>query len=318
MPRRLSRRQYLEELGRLAFPASALLLPPRSSTLGTQRLLSASTESIGIIDTHVHLWKSDPRYPWAKETTNPPNQDALPEKLLELMKANGVAKTLLIHVIYYRWDNSYMLDVLKQHPRIFRGICRVNPESPAAPDDLSRLSRTPGFAGVRLSPADGPEGDWIRGPLMPPLWKRAQDLKTVMTVLTSTRRLPDVGKLIERHPDLDVMIDHMADCPIDQPEELQKLLALARYPRVFVKISHMWRLSKQPYPYTDTHDMVHRLYDVFGPRRLMWGTDWPMLEPFCSYAQALSLVRDELKFLSFEDKRWVLGRTAERIWPFPA
>jgi L-fuconolactonase len=70
-----------------------------------------------IIDPHVHVWKRDPRYPWAKETTRPPEKDATPEMLLELMRANGVARTVLIQVIYYRWDNSYTADVLRQYPQ---------------------------------------------------------------------------------------------------------------------------------------------------------------------------------------------------------
>src|SRR6185436_9625478 len=136
-----------------------------------------------IIDPHVHVWKHDPRYPWAKETTHPPEKDATPDMLLELMGANGVARTVIIQVIHYRWDNSYAADVLRHYPKYFRGVARVNPESPAAPDDLSRLVKQQGFQGVRLSPAADASGDWIRGPLMPPLWKRCQDLRVPMTIL---------------------------------------------------------------------------------------------------------------------------------------
>jgi L-fuconolactonase len=311
----LTRREYFQRLAGLAGLGATGLSLSSNSTLAADL---ADEPTSRIIDPHVHVWKNDSNYPWAKETTNPPKEDALPEKLLELMKANGVSKTMIIQVIHYRWDNRYMFDVIQKYPTMFRGITRVNPESSSAPDDLKRLSRMPGFAGVRISPATGPEGNWIRGPLMPPLWKHAQELQTVMTVLTSTSRLPEVGKLIEQHPQLDVVIDHMADCPIDQPEELQKLLNLARFPRVCVKISHTWSLSKQAYPYPDTHDMVHRIYDEFGPQRLMWGTDWPLVDQHCGYAKALSLVRDELKFLNTEDKHWILGKTVERIWPFPA
>ena len=281
--------------------------------------LAAQTRTpMRIIDPHVHVWKRDPRYPWAKETTNPPPDDALPETLLSLMQANGVSHTVIIQVIHYRWDNSYARDVIRQHPGKFLGVCRVNPESPAAPDDLSRHVKEEGFRGVRISPAASASGDWIAGPLMPPLWRRTQDLKVPMTVLTSTSRLPEVARLIERHPDLDVVIDHMADCPPDRPGELAKLLDLARFPRVFVKISHTWSVSKQPYPYADTHTQVKKLYDAFGPRRLMWGTDWPLVERACGYAKALAMVRDELRFLNDDDKGWMLAKTIERIWPFPA
>jgi len=58
-------------------------------------------------------------------------------------------------------------------------------------------------------------------------------------------------------------------------------LALARYERVFVKLSHLWSLSHEAYPYPDTHDQVRKLYDAFGPRRLVWGSDWPLVESYC-------------------------------------
>lgn len=268
-----------------------------------------------IIDPHVHVWKHDPRYPWAPETAKPPEKDATPEMLLELMRANGVARTVIIQVIYYRWDNRYLAGVLKQYPQYFQGVARVNPEDPAAPDHLSKLVEQ-GFRGVRISPAAGAVGDWIRGPLMPPLWQRCLALKVPMTVLAPVTRMPNVAPLIERFPALTVVIDHMADCPPGEPRELDKLLALARYPKVFVKISHTWSLSREPYPYRDSQAQVKRLYDAFGPHRLMWGTDWPLVENYCGYAKAVAVVRDEMKFLNAEDRRWVLGRTVEQVWPF--
>lgn len=279
-------------------------------------VLAGKPSSYRIIDPHVHVWKQDPRYPWAKETTKPPTQDATPEMLLKLMQANGVAKTVIIQVVYYRWDNSYLRDVLKQYPQYFHGVARVDPENPAAPDHLSRLVQEEGFRGVRISPGADARGDWIRGPLMPPLWKRCEQLKVPMTVLAPVTRMPDVALLAEKFPGLTVVIDHMADSPLDQPELLEKLIALKRYPKVFVKVSHTWGLSKQPYPYRDSQAQVKRLYDAFGPKRLMWGTDWPLVENFCGYAKALAIVRDEMSFLNAEDKSWMLSKTVERVWPF--
>ncbi|MFN7995592.1 MAG: amidohydrolase family protein [Bryobacteraceae bacterium] len=268
-----------------------------------------------IIDPHVHVWVNDLRYPWAAETKSPPRRDATPEMLLKLMKANGVERTVIVQFIGYRWDNSYALAALQKYPQYFRGVARVNPLDPAAPDHLSALIGQ-GFQGVRLSPFNDPADDWIRGPLMPALWQRADQLHVPMQILSTTARMPDIGRLAERYPDLTVIIDHMASCPPNAPEELAKLLALARYPKVFVKISHTWDVSKQPYPYFDAQENVKRLYDTYGPKRLMWGTDWPMVEERASYRQALSVVRDDMKFLNEEDKSWILSRTIERIWRF--
>jgi predicted TIM-barrel fold metal-dependent hydrolase len=280
--------------------------------------LNAMAAEPRIIDPHVHVWKHDPAFPFAAGA-NVPARDAAPETLLEKMNANGVARTVTIQVIHYRYDNSYLASVLKKYPKLFRGVARVDPLDPAAPDHLSQLTQQ-GFHGVRLSPSGNASGDWFHGPLMPPLWKRCDDLKVPMTVLAPVSRMPEVGLLLERTPELTVVVDHMADCPADQPSELEKLIALKRYPNVFVKVSHTWSLSKQAYPWVDSQELVRRLHQAFGPQRLMWATDWPIVEntPGATYERALAVVRDEMKFLNAEDKSWMLSKTIERVWPFGA
>src|SRR5262245_61748384 len=303
----LSRRELLQTAA-----AAALVGAARSS------LMSQPAQVPPIIDPHVHVWRNDPRYPWPKELANPPKDDALPSTLLQLMKAHGVEKTVIVHVIHYRWDCRYAGDTIKAQGDKFMGVCRVEPTADSAANDLSRWVRDYGFHGVRLSPAAGAAGDWINDQArMDRIFKRAAELKIPMCILCPSTRLLDVGKVIERHKDnLDICIDHMADCPIDKPDELKSLLVLAKSPRVFVKISHLWSLSKEKYPYRDTHDRVKRLYDQFGPQRLMWGTDWPGVEEYCGYAKALALYRDELAFFTAEDRRWILGGTALKLWPF--
>jgi predicted TIM-barrel fold metal-dependent hydrolase len=290
-------------------------MPDKTRREAIKMALAANFSDFQIIDPHVHVWKHDPAFPFAPGA-KVPDFDATPEALLELMHANGIAKTVIIQVIHYRYDNSYLAAVLKQYPTYFRGVCRVDPLDPAAPDHLSHISSLPGFHGVRISPAADATGDWIAGPLMPPLWQRCQQLKVPMTLLAPISRMPEIGRLIERFPDLTVVIDHMADCPVDHPEELEKLIALARYPRVFVKISHTWSLSKTAYPWTDSQALVKRLYDTFGPKHLMWATDWPIAKDRATYAQRLQVIRDGMPFPNEDDKRWLLSGTVERVWKF--
>jgi predicted TIM-barrel fold metal-dependent hydrolase len=275
----------------------------------------AQTVPIPFLDSHVHVWKTDPAFPFAAGAhPSPASPDA--EALLDLMHANNVLRTVLIQVIHYKWDNAYLADVLKRYPNTFHGVCRVNPEDPAAPDTLARLTETQGFRGVRLSPAAGPGGDWIAGPLMPPLWRRCAQLKVPMTLLIPVTRLPQIHPLIEANPDLQVVIDHMADCPLGDPAKLDLLLALAKYPKVFVKASHMWSLSAQPYPYADAMAQVQRLNQAFGPTRLMAGTDYPISLPKQSYAQTVALYRDHMPFLSPADHAQILSKTVQLVWPF--
>lgn len=297
----------------------------KAAAAGVATLAGCGSESAApekadrkIIDPHVHVWVNDPQYPWPAENLDPPKEDATAEMLLELMARHGVSNTVIVHPIHYRWDCRYVGDTLKKYPRKFQGVCRVNPEAADAADELSKWTEEWGFKGVRLSPSGGPPGDWINNAdLMHPIWSRTEQLKVPMLLLTVTSRLPACRSYIEKYPELDVVIDHMADCPIDAPpEELNSLLTLAQFPRVYCKITHPWVLTKQAYPYRDTWDLVKKVYDAFGPDRLMWGTDWPVSGNRLTYGQALELVRDEMDFFTAEDKDWILGKTIERLWPF--
>jgi predicted TIM-barrel fold metal-dependent hydrolase len=93
---------------------------------------------------------------------------------------------------------------------------------------------------------------------------------------------------------------------------------LKRYPKVFVKVSHTWSISRQQYPWLDAQEYVKRLHAAFGPERLMWATDWPIVENVSTYERALHVVRDEMKFLNAEDKNWMMNKSIERVWPFGA
>src|SRR5579864_4544111 len=129
--------------------------PSRRTFLGSQAITmaenTAASPNYHVIDPHVHVWKHDPQFPFA-DGAHVPARDATPDMLLELMKGNGVQRTVSIQVIHYRYDNRYLASVLKQYPQYFKGVARVDPLDAAAPDHLSRLTEQ-GFRGVRLSPA---------------------------------------------------------------------------------------------------------------------------------------------------------------------
>ena len=108
---------------------------------------AATLSSYRILDPHVHVWKHDPEFPFAPGA-KVPDYDATPEMLLQLMKANGVQKTVIIQVIHYRYDNSYLAAVLKQYPNFFQGVCRGRSvrsrrSRSSRPAHRARFSRSP-------------------------------------------------------------------------------------------------------------------------------------------------------------------------------
>jgi len=143
------------------------------SFAGFALALPAAAEEYAIVDAQIHVGINDPRYPWFAGTDNPPREDRTPAMALDWMKANGVQRTVIAQYIGYKWDNRYCLDSIKKYAPYFQGVCRVDPTDPNAPDKLSHLTEQ-GFHGVRISPSADAGGDWINGPLMSPLWKRAQ------------------------------------------------------------------------------------------------------------------------------------------------
>src|SRR5262249_51374491 len=99
--------------------------------------------------------------------------------------------------------------------------------------------------------------------------------------LMCTGRLEQAAELAGRHPQTQLVIDHLG---LPQPQEppapaqpfadLPKLLALAAHANVAVKISGACTLSHAPFPYPDIWEPLARIFDAFGLQRCLWGTDW--------------------------------------------
>jgi L-fuconolactonase len=95
--------------------------------------------------------------------------------------------------------------------------------------------------------------------------------------------------------------------------DLPKLLALAQYDNVRVKISGACTMSHQPFPYDDIWDPVLRIIDAFGLDRCMWGTEWTRTIGMLTYEQGVAPFRDT-KRLSESDKVRLMGGTLSRVY----
>jgi predicted TIM-barrel fold metal-dependent hydrolase len=116
-----------------------------------------------------------------------------------------------------------------------------------------------------------------------------------------------------------LIIDHMGALTREQGPaafaNIDLLLALARHPNVFVKTTGAPSNSAEPFPYRDVQPFLRQMYDAFGARRLMWGSDITRLKG--TYEECLRLFRDELDFLSAEDKEWILGKSLAEVLKWP-
>ena len=114
-----------------------------------------------------------------------------------------------------------------------------------------------------------------------------------------------------------IALDHNGGAPrIEEPPYpgMAPIVNLAKYANVYVKlIPHK---EQEPFPYRDSFDAFKRLFDAFGPQRLMWGTNFPGVERETGYQPALEIFAEHIDWLSGEDKEWVLGKTAAGIYDF--
>lgn len=280
-----------------------------------------------IIDTHMHVWSDDlERYPFAHpydKDYQPPKIPASLEILRKEMDESGVTHCVLVQTICHGWDNRYLVHCLEADRKRFRGQGLIDPTDPKVADKLEFWMTKHRLSGMRFSPIyyEGKD-DWLGG--QDELWKKAEELKAIFNYFIATAQLPRLEDRIRRYPKVRIVIDHLARIDLkakDPLPEFEKLLALAKYANVWVKVSELCIISpSEKYPYKDTFPWLRRMFDAFGPDRLMWGTGFPGAtraqagRP--SLQQELDLIGKEINFFSAADREKILGRNAAKLWGF--
>jgi predicted TIM-barrel fold metal-dependent hydrolase len=133
-------------------------------------------------------------------------------------------------------------------------------------------------------------------------------------------RLEQAGQLAARNPNTQLVIDHLGlQQPFEPPPpahpwaDLPKVLALAAYPNVAIKISGACTLSHQPFPYNDVWDPLGRIFDAFGFNRCLWGTDWTRAVKLLTYQQGVEAFRVTDR-LSDSDRAALMGGSLARVY----
>jgi predicted TIM-barrel fold metal-dependent hydrolase len=289
----------------------------------------AAVERPLLIDTHLHVWSGDTKaFPFAHPTNanfKAPPLAGTAEMLLEEMERHAIDHAVLVQVIYYGWDNRYIARCIQRHPRRFRAQGLIDPTDPEVAAKLEYWMREHGLSGVRLSPIYyAGRDDWLTSEPHHRLWKKAAALGAIFNFFIAAHQLAKLETMLAAYPEVRVVIDHLARVDLAGPDaagEVAKLTRLARFPNVWVKVSELNLLSpSKTYPYADTFPWVKRVYETFGPDRLLWGTGFPGTTREQAgrppLEQELALVRRELPFFSTGDRDKLLGGNAAQLWKF--
>lgn len=296
------------------------------ATLGgvMTRTAAANDATSPWIDAHSHIWPPEvDKFPLApgktKKDLDPPS--FTDEELMKHARPEGVGRVVLIqHSVYHLWDNSYLLDAVKRHPKAFRVQGMVDDHKPDPGATMKGLLPL-GVTGFRITPfvrTKEEQPKWLDTPGMAEMWKTGAKTRQAMCLLINPADLPATDAMCARHPDTPVVIDHFARIGADgviRDDDVKALCNLARHKHVHVKVSAFYALGKKKPPYDDLTPMIRRLLDSFGPNRLMWASDAPyQVQGVNTYKASITLVRDRLDFLSKADREWLLARTAEAVF----
>ena len=242
-----------------------------------------------IIDTHTHFYDpSRPQgVPWPSPKEDWLYRRVLPEHYQALARPEGVGGTVVVEASAWLEDNQWVLDLAAADPFILGLVGHLDPGTEAFAGQLERFAANPLFRGIRVGFRQGmDQGAFLAD--MELLAKRDLELDVIM----GYEHLGEVARLARRLPELRIVINHVGSVPIDgkapDPGWVEAMQRAAAHPLVFCKVSGMAELSQvQPAPadlgfYTPVLDV---LWAVFGPERLIYGSNWPVCERAAQYAQ---------------------------------
>jgi L-fuconolactonase len=271
-----------------------------------------------IIDSQVHVWPPDrPDRPLGSGHTERTPYSY--EQLLADMDRAGVDRAILVPPSIDANRNDYALEAVRKHPDRFAVMGKV-PLKTADRDCLKPWRNEPGMLGVRLTFHRDADRPWLTDGTADWFWPEAE-FHDIPVMVHAPERLPEIGEIAERYPNLRLIVDHMgfARATIDDKvgPAVERIIALSRHPNVFVKVSALPCFSTEPYPFKNLHEPLRRVIEAFGPRRAFWGSDITRVPPTCSFRQVVTQFTEELDFLSPADLEWIMGRgLAECLrWP---
>ncbi len=274
-----------------------------------------------VTDAQLHVWEVDrPDRPWPQPPRNAPQREGGFSSLeaVAAMDAIGVDRAVIVPPTWIGENNATALEAAARHPGRFGVMGRFDPTAPDGQARLAGWLRQPHMLGIRMTFIAAPPLSALEDGSLEWFWTACERDRIPIMILLGG--MPEKAiPIAERHPDLTLILDHMAlnltAAGLDAWESLDRTVSMARFPKMHVKVSSAPNFSTEAYPHRDIQPLLRKLFDAYGPRRLFWGSDFTRLRG--TYANCLRLFQEDLDFLSAEDREWITGRgIADALhWP---
>ncbi|MGF6721440.1 L-fuconolactonase [Paraburkholderia sp. GAS41] len=268
------------------------------------------------IDAHQHYW--DPArddYGWLTPDLSALYRAFGPADLAPLRERSDVQRTVVVQAAPTVEETRYLLDLARDEASIAGVVGWVPMRSHEAPGLIAELARQPKFKGIRPMLQDLPDDDWIANPDLAPAVEALIAHDLAFDALIFTRHVDAFETFAARFPTLRMLVDHGAKPPIrDGRSGWQSWAAgitrLAKLPHVHCKLSGLATEAAPDWTEATLRPYVDHLLQSFGPARLMWGSDWPVLNLNGDYLLWHSVSQNLLAGLSDAQRDAVFGANA--------
>ncbi len=273
------------------------------------------------VDAHHHVWTlSRGDYGWLQPTPAlaPIYRDFTLADLRPLLTATGIDATVLVQAAPALGETRFLLDIARESGGLVRGVVGWADLGAAdAIETLDTLARDPLLKSVRPMLQDLADPEWIARPEVQPALAALPQLGVRFDALAKPLHLRSLLRVLERHSDLEVVIDHCGKPDIAgqrwQPWA-DDIAALARHTSAHCKLSGLLTEAGARWTVEALRRYVDHVLGCFGPKRVLWGSDWPVVTLAASYEAWSGATDTLLAGLSPADREAIRGGNARQFY----
>jgi len=275
------------------------------------------------IDAHQHFWqplRGD--YDWMPLDSPVLSRVYRPADLAPELQRHGIDGTVVVQAAATMYETEYMLGLADATPSIKGVVGWVNFEDQSHQAHLSRLARHPKFLGVRPMIQDIPDVDWMLRADVQWAYRAIIDLDMTFDALGFAQHLPNFLTLMTRYPDMRVVYDHCIKPQIRDQQGGQDAFSawadgmsrLAEETTGCCKLSGLVTEADAGWTIDDLRPFAEHVLRVFGPSRVMWGSDWPVCRLQAEYSDWHDIAQALTRHLQDSDRTEIFGGTAARFY----
>ncbi len=271
------------------------------------------------IDAHHHFWRlARGDYPWLTAEAFPTLcRDFTPADLAPLIQAAGIDRTILVQAAESLDETRFLLAIADETPFVAGVVGWADFAASTGPADIDRLAEHCKLVSLRPMLQEMTETDWILRPEREAAFVALQRAGLAFDLLIKPPHLPHIPALADRYPTLHMVIDHAAK-PYIAAGEVEpwatRMRDIARRENVWCKLSGLATEAGEAWDAGKLKPYVEVLLEAFGPARLMWGSDWPVLLTAASYAEWLAAARQLTGALSETERALIFGGAAASFY----